>query len=98
LKHGDSLIIFPEGTRGPGDRLLPLKPGIFHLAKWFRDVELVPVWIDNSHRILPKGFAIPVPLLCSVTFGSPLRWREDEEQQAFLERVKDAMESLRTVD
>ena len=35
-------------------------------------IDIVPVWIDNSYRILPKGFAIPVPLQCSITFGPPL--------------------------
>jgi hypothetical protein len=58
-------------------------------------LDIVPVWIDNSHRILPKGFAVPVPLLCSMTFGAPLRWREGEPQDAFLERLSNAMEELR---
>jgi 1-acyl-sn-glycerol-3-phosphate acyltransferase len=94
LRGGDSLIFFPEGTRGPGAILQPLKPGIFHLARWFPNVDIVPVWIDNSYRILPKGFAIPVPLLCSITFGSPLRWREGQQQEEFLAEVREAMEAL----
>lgn len=94
LRQGDSLIFFPEGTRGPGGILQPLKPGIFHLARWFPDIDLVPAWIDNSYRILPKGFAIPVPLLCSVTFGAPLRWKEGQQQDEFLVEVRDALEAL----
>src|ERR1700730_2975923 len=50
LRQGDSLVFFPEGTRGPGGVLQPLKPGIFHLARWFPSVVIVPVWIDNSYR------------------------------------------------
>jgi 1-acyl-sn-glycerol-3-phosphate acyltransferase len=94
LRQGDSLIFFPEGTRGPGGVLQPLKPGIFHLARWFPCVDIVPVWIDNSYRILPKGFAIPVPLLCSITFGTPLRWKEGQRQDEFLAEVREALEAL----
>jgi len=94
LRQGDSLIFFPEGTRGPGGILQPLKPGIFHLARWFPDIDIVPAWIDNSYRILPKGFAIPVPLLCSITFGTPLRWKEGQEQDEFLAEVREALESM----
>jgi 1-acyl-sn-glycerol-3-phosphate acyltransferase len=94
LRHGDSLIFFPEGTRGPGEDLQPLKPGIFLLANWFPNVDIVPVWIDNSYRILPKGFAIPVPLLCSITFGTPFRWKEGQTQEDFLAEVRKALEAL----
>ena len=94
LRLGDSLIFFPEGTRGPGEDLQPLKPGIFHLASWFPGVDIVPVWIDNSYRILPKGFAIPVPLLCSITFGTPLRCKAGQQQEEFLAEVRKALEAL----
>jgi 1-acyl-sn-glycerol-3-phosphate acyltransferase len=94
LSQGDSLIFFPEGTRGPGGILQPLKPGIFHLARWFPNIDVVPAWIDNSYRILPKGFAIPVPLLCSITFGAPLRWKEGQQQEEFLAQVREGLEAL----
>jgi len=94
LRQRDSLIFFPEGTRGPGEDLQPLKPGIFLLANWFPKVDIVPVWIDNSYRILPKGFAIPVPLLCSITFGTPFRWKEGQKQEDFLAEVRQALEAL----
>jgi 1-acyl-sn-glycerol-3-phosphate acyltransferase len=95
LRQGDSLIFFPEGTRGPGDNLQPLKPGIFHLARWFPEIDIVPVWIDNSYRILPKGFAIPVPLLSSMTFGAPLRWKDGQQQEQFLDELRASLEALR---
>jgi 1-acyl-sn-glycerol-3-phosphate acyltransferase len=94
LRGGDSLIFLPEGTRGPGGVLQPLKPGIFHLARWFPDVDIVPAWIDNSYRVLPKGFAIPVPLLCSITFGPPLRWKVGQQQDEFLAEVRQTLETL----
>lgn len=94
LAQGDSLIFFPEGTRGPGEGLLPLKSGIFHVAQDWPEVELVPVWIDNSYRVMPKGVFFPVPLLCSMTFGAPLRLLDGEEKETFLLRLRNAMLEL----
>jgi len=94
LRNGDSLIFFPEGTRGSGTSLRPLKPGIFHLARWFPNIDIVPAWIDNAYRILPKGSAVPVPRPCSITFGAPLRWKQGQRQEAFLAEVRETLEAL----
>jgi 1-acyl-sn-glycerol-3-phosphate acyltransferase len=72
LDGGASLIFFPEGTRGPGGDVQPFRAGLYHLAAARPDVELVPVWIDNSYRVMPKGLPLPIPLLCSVAFGKPV--------------------------
>jgi hypothetical protein len=58
-------------------------------------IELVPVYIDNANRILPKGEVLPVPLLSSVSFGAPLRVKEGEAKLAFLERARAAVNQLR---
>lgn len=89
-----SLILFPEGTRGTGEEIAPFKSGLYHLALKRPDVELVPVYLDNLDRILPKGALIPVPLLSSVSFGSPLRVLPGEEKDAFLERAREAVRAL----
>jgi 1-acyl-sn-glycerol-3-phosphate acyltransferase len=94
LDSGHSLIVFPEGTRGDGAELGPFKCGVYHLAHERPDIELVPVWIDNLHRVLPRGAILPAPLLCSVTFGEPVRLLPGEEKKAFLTRLRQAVVSL----
>ncbi|WP_119353484.1 lysophospholipid acyltransferase family protein [Azohydromonas sediminis] len=95
LEHGDSLVIFPEGTRGHQALPQPFKSGLYHLAERFPDVQLVPAWIDNVQRVMPKGEVVPVPVLCSVTFGAPIRLEPGEDKRAFLERAREAVIALR---
>jgi 1-acyl-sn-glycerol-3-phosphate acyltransferase len=92
LDQGKSLIIFPEGSRSFDCKLHEFKSGIYHLAKTRSDVELVPTFLDNCNRVLPKGEFIPLPLLCSVTFGKPIRLQERETRDEFLQRARLAVE------
>lgn len=99
LAAGDSLILFPEGTRNVTDALLlPFKSGLYHLAARCPQAELVPVWMNNLARVMPKGEPLPLPLLCTVTFGPPLRLADGEDKAAFLERARDALLALRPED
>lgn len=95
LNHGDSLVIFPEGTRSSKGLPQAFKSGLYHLAQAFPQVQLIPAWIDNVQRVMPKGEVVPVPILCSVTFGAPLQLRPDEDKHAFLERARDAVVTLK---
>ena len=64
LAAGDSLILFPEGTRGHFEEPQAFKAGIYNLALKFPQIELIPAWIANVQRVMPKGEVVPVPVLC----------------------------------
>jgi 1-acyl-sn-glycerol-3-phosphate acyltransferase len=95
LKNGDSLVIFPEGTRSNKPEPQAFKSGLYHLAEQFPDVQLVPAWIDNVQRVMPKGEVVPVPILCTVTFGTPMHLAPDEDKRGFLDRARAAVIGLR---
>lgn len=97
LESGDSLILFPEGTRGFAEDPQPFKSGIYNLALRFPDAVLVPAWIHNVQRVMPKGEVVPVPVLCSVTFGEPIKVEAGEDRSAFLTRARAAVMALREV-
>jgi len=97
LRNGDSLVIFPEGTRGHTGEPAPFKSGLYSLAQAFPEVQLIPAWIDNVQRVMPKGEVVPVPILCAVVFGAPVALRPGEERRAFLDRARQAVVALREV-
>jgi len=94
LREGDSLIIFPEGTRGTSATPAAFRSGLFRLAGEFPTVELVPVYLDNLHRSLPKGALLPVPVVCTVRFGAALALQPGEAKETFLARTRDAVIAL----
>ena len=94
LEHGFSLIMFPEGTRSAQALPSPFKSGLFHLACEFPAVELIPVYIENLHRSMPKGALLPVPFICTVRFGAPVARVLGEGKDAFLDRARAAVVAL----
>ncbi|HET9364602.1 MAG TPA: lysophospholipid acyltransferase family protein [Candidatus Angelobacter sp.] len=91
----NSLIVFPEGTRGNGIQVGPFKSGIYYLWSKRPDVQFVPVYLSNLNRILPKGEFLPVPVISRVTFGAPLRPDANETKDTFLAKAHEAVCALR---
>lgn len=94
LRGGNSLIIFPEGTRGDGTVIAPFKSGLYHLAVAVPEAELIPVRLVNLNRVLPKGEAIPVPVIARLTFGPPVAIEPGESKASLLERARTAVVAL----
>jgi len=92
-----SLIVFPEGGRSPTGEVGEFKSGLYYLNKKRPDLELIPVYIDNLNRVLPRGEFLPVPLLSCITFGPPMWLHQGEPKTEFLERAREAVMKLKEV-
>jgi 1-acyl-sn-glycerol-3-phosphate acyltransferase len=90
-----SLIVFPEGTRSLTGEVGKFKSGLFHLSRLRPDAELIPVHLENLNRVLPKGEALPVPMLSRVVFGPRLEMVAGEDKQAFSARARDMLVQLK---
>ena len=92
-----STIIFPEGSRNTEEEMGEFKSGLYYLGKKRPDLELVPVYLDNMNRILPRGEFIPVPLLSCITIGPPIWLDPGETKAQFLTRARDAVRRLKDI-
>jgi 1-acyl-sn-glycerol-3-phosphate acyltransferase len=93
LEQGDSLILFPEGTRGAG-QMGEFQSGLYHLCVRCPGVEVRPVYLENLNRVLPKGEVLPVPLLMRVIYGAGFKLDEGQRKPEFLENARAAVERL----
>ncbi len=91
----DSLIVFPEGSRNTQEELGEFKSGLYYMGKKRPDLELVPVYMENLNRVLPRGEVLPVPLLSCITIGPPIWLEVGEPKNDFLNRARDAVRRLR---
>lgn len=71
LKGNAALGVFPEGTRSPNGRVRAFKSGAIRLAIKTR-VPILPVYMSNTHRIMPPGAWLPQPAQITVKVGAPL--------------------------
>jgi 1-acyl-sn-glycerol-3-phosphate acyltransferase len=69
VERGDSLIIFPEGTRGGTGDMGQFRPGVGHLLERVPNLPVIPAYLVNMGRSLPKGEYIPVPFFCEIRLG-----------------------------
>lgn len=100
LTEGYSIIFFPEGTRNLEDdvQLLAFKSGLYHLSEQFPEVEVIPVWISNLKRVMPKGAMVPLPLLSTVIFGAPLDKNQYCDKKEFLNYAQHELLKLKAVE
>jgi 1-acyl-sn-glycerol-3-phosphate acyltransferase len=92
-----SLILFPEGGRNPEGEMGQFKSGLYYLGKKRPDLELVPVYVENLNRVLPRGEVLPVPLLSCISFGPPMWLEANEPKSEFLARAREAVRRLKEV-
>lgn len=92
IQAGQSLILFPEGTRGSGEAPGKFRAGAAHLIEHVPGVPVVPAYLLNMGRSLPKGAYIPVPFFCEIRFGPPLQPRGKRGE--ILEQLESAVQEL----
>lgn len=98
LERGHSLIWFPEGRRGSGEELQPLRPGIGLLLA-AHPVPVVPVWIEGSERVLPIGQILPRRGVIRIRIGEPIPPSAyGDEQRQIVQSVTTALQSLAPED
>ena len=90
-----SLIVFPEGTRSLDGEVASFKSGLYHLSQLRPDAELVPVYLENLNRILPKGESLPVPMMSRVTFGPIVSVSPHDAKAGFLAKARTALVQLK---
>lgn len=87
----ESLILFPEGTRGTGEEVAAFKSGLYYLCQQRPSLRLIPAYLNNLNRILPKGEFLPVPFISRLTFGPAMALEAGESKPAFLARAREAV-------
>jgi 1-acyl-sn-glycerol-3-phosphate acyltransferase len=92
LDRGDTLILFPEGSRGEPEQMTSFKTGIAHLAKYNSHIPLIPIFIHGLGKALPKGECVLVPFSCDIAVGDPLHWNGDRNR--FMQQLKQQVDEL----
>jgi len=71
LEKGDTVLIFPEGTRSVDGTIQEFKPVAFHLAMT-HGVDVLPVWIGGTYEAMRKGTRLPTKRDLVARIGPPL--------------------------
>lgn len=88
LKAGETLIFFPEGSRGEAGVVARFRSGVGLIAKGVPGLLVVPVFLSGPERIWPRGRVIPVPLNIDVNIGKPRSYSVDRDPREIAEQVR----------
>lgn len=93
LQKGISLLIFPEGTRSPDERLLPFRPGPFTMAIEAQK-PVVPITVHGTRKLMPKGKGTIQPGTITLRFHPPIvtTGLTAANRNELMERVRAVME------
>jgi 1-acyl-sn-glycerol-3-phosphate acyltransferase len=94
LEAAQTVIIFPEGSRGEPEKMVPFKKGVAHLAGAFPEVPVVPVHLHGAGKSLPRGEALFVPFIIDVNIAEPLYYGNGT-RDAFTARLEARIRELK---
>jgi len=78
IKKYRSLILYPEGSRGTPGIMTNFKKGLAYLIQRNPNIKVIPVYLNNIYKTLPKGRKLIIPYNCSIEFGEPIQFRSFE--------------------
>lgn len=93
LKKSRSLILFPEGSRGTPGVMSKFKKGLGYLIQRNPEINVIPVYLDNVYKTLPRGKNLILPYNCSIKFGDPIKFKSMDMEDILLSSEK-SMQNL----
>ena len=94
LEKGNSLILFPEGSRGEPEKMQEFKKGIGILLQKHPKIPFIPVYMSGMGKVLPKGERLLVPFDSYVVFGEPT-FRSSEDVTEIVKEVENNILNLK---
>jgi 1-acyl-sn-glycerol-3-phosphate acyltransferase len=88
LTSGETLIFFPEGSRGEAGVVAPFRPGVGKLVRQVPGLLVVPVFLSGPERIWPRGQMVPVPVCIDAIVGKPRTYSPMDDPRVIAEQVQ----------
>lgn len=88
------IILFPEGSRGEPDKLSQFKSGLWHLAKEFPEVPIIPIYLHGLGRAMGKGQHLLVPFFIHVYVGRSCFFNDDKE--IFITQLQERFQCMKS--
>jgi 1-acyl-sn-glycerol-3-phosphate acyltransferase len=93
IKSGESVMIFPEGTRSRDGSLGKFKRGSL-MAALKSGAPVVPIAIDGSYDIMPRGTYLIKPSPVRLSVGKPIYIKSEEEYDQKVEEARNAIAKM----
>lgn len=88
LQAGETLIFFPEGSRGEAGVVSRFRAGVGKLVQSVPGLLVVPVFLSGPERIWPRGEMVPVPLSVDANIGKPRTYAATEDPRLIADQVR----------
>src|SRR5262245_24157913 len=96
LRHGDGLMIFPEGGRTLTGRLMPFKPGVIRLALE-TNAPILPVTIIGGYKAFSPHHLFPRPYKIKIIYHDPIHLTPPDDDSQMKEYMRQQAEYLQSI-